>query len=205
MRSQSIDADRPAQRVGDQAKQHRRQLMENEFERIALELFTVHGFRKVSVEEISDKAGVTVRTFYRYFSSKEDVLTLFPRRLNRFVHDALQAQPKDLGPFEALSSSLVQLAASIDLDELRHWTAALNAEPRPISEMRQGIVDLERNIAPLLQKRLRKTQAAAMYVSLVMSAAQASMVAAAKNWYENGGEFVTSVREALDTYAKGLT
>jgi len=105
--------------------------METEFERIALELFAANGFSKVSVEEIADRAGVTVRTFYRYFSSKEDVLTLFPRRLNRFVHDVLEAQPNDLGPFEALSSSLVELAASIDLDQLRDWTAAVSAEPRP--------------------------------------------------------------------------
>jgi TetR/AcrR family transcriptional regulator, regulator of mycofactocin system len=179
--------------------------MENEFERIALKLFAAHGFSKVSVEEIADKAGVTVRTFYRYFSSKEDVLTLFPRRLNRIVEDALEVQPKELGPFEALSSALLELAASIDLDQLRLWTAALSLEAAPISAVKQGIVDLERDFTQLLQHRLRGSDTGPMYMSLVMSAAEASMRVSAKNWYENGGDFVALVREALDTYSEGLT
>lgn len=36
-------------------------------------LFTAHGFKKVSVDEIVQKAGVAKGTFYIYFPSKEDL------------------------------------------------------------------------------------------------------------------------------------
>jgi transcriptional regulator GlxA family with amidase domain len=39
--------------------------------RAALELFDEQGFEKTSVIEISERAGVTTRTFFRYFSASE--------------------------------------------------------------------------------------------------------------------------------------
>lgn len=41
----------------------------------ALELFKKQGFRKLSVEEISEAANVSKMTFYRHFSSKINVVT----------------------------------------------------------------------------------------------------------------------------------
>jgi AcrR family transcriptional regulator len=43
-------------------------------ELIAVELFTANGFEKTTVEQIAAKAGVSRRTFFRYFDSKSAVL-----------------------------------------------------------------------------------------------------------------------------------
>jgi len=43
----------------------------------ARELFRTYGFKKVSMDEIAKKAGVTKRTVYSYFSSKQDLLKFF--------------------------------------------------------------------------------------------------------------------------------
>ncbi len=40
----------------------------------ALELFEKQGFENTSVIEISERARVTTRTFFRYFSDKREVL-----------------------------------------------------------------------------------------------------------------------------------
>ena len=40
----------------------------------ARELFHQFGFKKVSMDEIAAKAGVTKKTIYMYFSSKEELL-----------------------------------------------------------------------------------------------------------------------------------
>ena len=40
----------------------------------AKKLFTKYGFKKVSMDEIASEAGVTKKTVYTYFSSKEELL-----------------------------------------------------------------------------------------------------------------------------------
>ena len=50
--------------------QTRREIAES-----ALGLFVRHGYEAVSVEAIAEEAGVSLRTFYRYFSAKDEVLS----------------------------------------------------------------------------------------------------------------------------------
>jgi AcrR family transcriptional regulator len=58
----------------------RRSLLQAKYERIAWGLFAKRGFREVTVDEIAEAAGVSARTLFRYFPSKDEFLLGFPRR-----------------------------------------------------------------------------------------------------------------------------
>ena len=47
----------------------------------AIDLFLEHGYEHVTVAQIADRAGLTRRTFTRYFTDKRDVLFAGSERL----------------------------------------------------------------------------------------------------------------------------
>ena len=69
--------------------------MASELEAVALRLFEERGFGEVTVEEIASEAHISVRTFYRYFPTKEDVLQLQIDRRSDALRAALSARPAD--------------------------------------------------------------------------------------------------------------
>lgn len=70
--------------------------------RAALELFTTRGFEQTTVDEIADTVGVSQRTFFRYFASKEDAALFVTRLLHAHYVDAVRERPADEAPLEAL-------------------------------------------------------------------------------------------------------
>jgi AcrR family transcriptional regulator len=63
-----------------------------EVDKAALELFLEHGYENVTVAQITERAGLTRRSFSRYFTDKRDVLFTgserLPAVLARSVRDA---------------------------------------------------------------------------------------------------------------------
>ena len=82
----------------------------------ALQLFSAHGYDATTVEQIAETAGVSRRTFFRYFQTKEDVV-LHDAYDERIV-EAFEAQPPELGLIDALRSAMREMHASMTDSDL---------------------------------------------------------------------------------------
>jgi AcrR family transcriptional regulator len=74
-------------------------------ERAALELFETQGFERTTVAQIARTAGLTERSFYRYFPDKREVLFAGKELEDRLVAQVEAADP-GLTPIEALLTAL---------------------------------------------------------------------------------------------------
>jgi len=76
-------------------------------ERIALQLFSEQGFEATTVEQIAERAGVSRRTFFRYFDTKADVLwSEFDAEVTT-LHQLLAQAPDDLPLTEAIRQAVL--------------------------------------------------------------------------------------------------
>ncbi|MDR0345375.1 MAG: mycofactocin system transcriptional regulator [Nocardiopsaceae bacterium] len=78
-----------------------------QLELIALRLFTEQGFDETPIEQIAAQAGVSRRTFFRYFGSKADVLWgEFDAEVGA-IRAALAAVPPEVAMMDAIRQAVV--------------------------------------------------------------------------------------------------
>jgi len=80
----------------------------------AMELFLAQGYDSTTTEEIAAKAGVSVRTFFRYFETKDEVLFQGQQLWSDSLAESFWEQPESLSTMEAMCATLVTLATGLD-------------------------------------------------------------------------------------------
>jgi AcrR family transcriptional regulator len=102
-------------------------------EQAALDLFLEQGFTETTVPQITARAGLTTRTFFRHFADKREVLFAGEDLVSDLVARFLAEAPPSLGPMELITEGLAPTAARIfegrGLDYLLRRRTAVNAEP----------------------------------------------------------------------------
>ena len=109
----------------------------------ATRLFLAQGFDATTMEQIAREAGISRRSLFRYFSTKEDVVLGNLVEAGLAVRDALEARPPVEPPWAALRAAF----ASLSLDP--NYSAERNLK---ISKMIYGTPSLR---AAHLEKQLR--------------------------------------------------
>ena len=79
----------------------------------AFELFVVHGFDATTAEQISERAGVSPSSFFRYFPTKASIVFHRDFGFMRSFATAYVAQPRSLGDYQALRATFVALCAEV--------------------------------------------------------------------------------------------
>ena len=76
----------------------------------AIELFDEQGYEATTVAEIAERAGLTKRTFFRYFSDKREVLFGGSQELQRVWLEGVAAAPAEANPLAVVTAGLDPVA-----------------------------------------------------------------------------------------------
>ena len=114
--------------------------------RAAQRLFAARGFDGTTVEEIAAAAGVSRRTFFHYFASKEDVVLSRHDDFERVLLDAIRAAPPAAPLLAVAEHAVVAALGQFDAEEarvieqLKRDTPALRARDQGKYERLEGAI-----------------------------------------------------------------
>jgi mycofactocin system transcriptional regulator len=176
-------------------------------ELVALRLFTEQGYHDTTVDQIAAAAGVSKRTFFRYYDAKSDVLwNEFDTEVTT-IRDLLAAMAPELPILEAVRRAV--LAANHyqaeDVPELRMRMSLLNAVPELAASAALHYDAWERAVSAYVASRSAQPEDS-LYPLVVGRAVLAACRAAYDRWSARADADLTVYLDAaLRALAAGLT
>lgn len=167
-------------------------------EQAALELYVEQGFEQTTVAEIARRAGLTERTFFRYFADKREVLFWGAGSLREILVSSVASAPDSLAPIDAIVAALVAAAPVFqerrEYARRRHVVIAANAglQERELIKL----ASLSAALADALRRRGVRDPSA----SLTAEVGIAIFKIAFERWVDETGEedLAQLIRESLD-------
>ncbi|MCA0145139.1 TetR/AcrR family transcriptional regulator [Blastococcus sp. LR1] len=172
-----------------------------------LELALEHGLGAVTVEQIAARAGVSYRTFFNYFSGKEEAL-LRPDGAGLLFAPRLQEQDPALPPLEAARRALGDHLAALDADSegWRLRLTVLAAAPEVLPRLVELGSAGEREMTEALAERTGLDADRDVYPALLAAVLGCALRVSLTRWHATGEErpLAALFDEVVDVLAAGL-
>jgi AcrR family transcriptional regulator len=156
---------------------------------IGIQLFLEHGFDNVTVEDICAAAGLSRRSFFRYFSAKEEIVMsvfadLADRGWRAFLH-----RPVDDALWAALRHSMDPMIewAAADPDRAVAIIRLIDASPSLRAAFLDRVDSWRKLLAGVVSRRLGLEAANDLYAAVVAAAAMGAFVSGTRAWADAGG------------------
>ncbi|MDN5796633.1 MAG: TetR/AcrR family transcriptional regulator [Intrasporangium sp.] len=156
--------------------------------RAALDLVEEHGFDAVTTEQIADRAGVSPRTFFNYYPSKDGAV--LGRRADDFeqLRTAMRDAPPDESPLEVVRRLVITYfsPATLDADLRAQRRRVLVGEPTLAPALVRNNIRLETVLTEALEERLGLAPGTALAPRVAVNAAIGA-VRACIEYRQSGG------------------
>ena len=146
-----------------------------------LDLFLENGYEETTVDDISTAAGISRRTFFHYFKSKDEILLAWQSTLVESLRAAVLEETGARSPFDALADSAIVVARLLRSSE--QLQAANQAK---FMRLEQAAFEALCHLWPQNDRRERLRMTAMMGVG--------ALRVAIDEWIDEGGERSFPVR-----------
>ncbi|HET9877324.1 MAG TPA: TetR/AcrR family transcriptional regulator [Mycobacterium sp.] len=178
----------------------------------ALVRFLAQGVEDTSAEQIAADAGVSLRTFYRHFTSKHDLLFADYDAGLQWFRSALAARPPDESVIESVQAAI--FAFPYDVEAVAR-IAALRAQELDPERIVRHIRQVEADFAEAVAERLARGRTAAtatpddrLRVTVTARCVSAAVFGAMEVWMlgqdRSLAELARMCRAALDSLRDGV-
>ena len=174
----------------------------------AIRLADRDGVDKVSVEAIADDVGVSARTFFNYFPSKEDAIIGMSPTVPSPITDNLRSRPDDEPPLEALRQAVQASVERLQEDPDR-WTIRrrlVQNHPELAARYAARLAETEQGLVVEVARRLGLDPDRDTYPGTLVGASMAATRVAMAIWqgHDDPSGLVALLDHAFDHLAAGL-
>jgi mycofactocin system transcriptional regulator len=156
-------------------------------EQAALDLFTLKGFEHVTIDDVAAEAGISRRTFFRYFATKADaVWGDFGGHVAR-LEELLADDERDQPVLARICAAYVEVNdyAEADLPLLRERMRLILTEPALQAHSQLRYAEIDRVVAEHVARRTGTTSEA-LLPRLVATTTRAAATTAFEVWLADG-------------------
>jgi AcrR family transcriptional regulator len=171
-------------------RERTRRAVHAEITAAAMKLFAENGFDSTTVDQIAAAAGISRRSFFHYFGSKEDVVIGDMVTLGESVRVVLEAQPASMSAWDALRAALSTLQGddNSELAVAKLYFDAPSLRARHLEKHLRWQALFEPDIARRLGPRNDGGTGPDPRARAVIAASLAALDTAIDAWRESGGE-----------------
>jgi AcrR family transcriptional regulator len=175
--------------------------------RAALRLASQQGPDAVTVADIAAAADVSPRTVFNHFATKDDAILGHDAARTRELRDAVEAQPADLSPVDAIRAVMLEaLGQADDLGATWRTRAELvHRYPRLVPAQLAAFAEFESGMATAIANRLGVDAATDPFPSIAAAVCLTAMRTAVDRAVASGDrDLLGAVEAAFDLVRDGL-
>lgn len=165
-----------------------------------IRLFMEKGYAATTLEDIAGEAGISRRTFFYYYKSKDDILLTMQNGTGDALAAALKEAPYGKRPFEAVRDAVLHLTAPIPPDELLLLDRLMRSSEVVQARKAASYIQHEQTVFAALREKWPEPEreAALRWIAmLAIGGLRLSLEAFSRE--EGKRPLVDFVREAFDT------
>lgn len=137
-------------------RERTRRIVQAELTAVAQDLFLEHGYEETTVDQIVAAAGMSKRTFFRYFASKDDLVIGKYDLLGDQLAEALAKRPDDEPVWQSLRHVLDLTVGYVQNEADRIRSDAMERIMRSTPTLNAGYLDKMSRMQQLLVQGVRE-------------------------------------------------
>ncbi|RKT56164.1 TetR/AcrR family transcriptional regulator [Saccharothrix australiensis] len=172
----------------------------------ALRLCVEHGVEAVTVEQVARDAGVSLRTFFNYFSSKEEAIVAGDAATAEALVRAFAGRPPAEPVLEALRRALVEIVADCVDRAQAEQLRALRRAPSLLPHQMAAFHAQERALAGAVAERMGVEPGSDLFPNLLAATVMTALRVVVAWWLDagDGRPLADLVETAVDQLDAGF-
>ena len=176
----------------------KQKLIHDKIYNAAVDLFDEKGFEATTVDEIAASAGVSRRSFFRYFESKDDILSHTVIAFGKAQVASIENCPQELPVLQVLRGTVSEVLKLLeDLPSTRKVVSIAQRSQAAKHAHMSRIIEVEEMIAEAYARRIGGTTSKCFTPCLLAKMTTMIMGASVMAWYSNQYETMQAAADAV--------